>query len=178
MTMTEHHDVTIEDIVPLYQTAAEPTGRVSWRSRVGVTTYNLDRRQVLKAGLTMGTAIGLTTLGFFPKAAEASHNCRASLQTTIAGPCPVGVGNCSPACGPSPVYLDTCGSNGYHKYSGSYRNRPNECNSTGSDGWNWFGAGCCSSSCGRTYRCHDGCKLISGAWKHSICRVVIASCIC
>jgi hypothetical protein len=177
MTMTGHADITIDDIAPLYEPLAEPARRVSWRSRVGVTTYNLDRRQVLKAGLTMGTTFGLMTLGLFPKAAEAGHNCVRRAERTIGGPCPVNVGNCSPACGPSTVYLDAC-SGGWHQYTGNYRNRPNECNNTGSDGWNWFGSGCCSPTCGRTYRCHDGCKLVSGAWKHSICRVVIASCIC
>jgi hypothetical protein len=178
MTMTENDLFTINNIAPLYEPTAEHEGRVSWRSRVGVTTYTLDRRQLLRAGLTMGTAFGLMSLGVFPKAKEAAAACVSQLQTTIGGPCPVNVGNCSPACGPSTVYSDVCGSNGYHKYTGNYRNRPNGCNSTGSDGWNWFGAGCCNPSCGRTYRCHDGCKLISGAWKNSICRVVIASCIC
>jgi hypothetical protein len=178
MTMTEEGLFTVDDIAPLYEPVAEPAVKVSWKSRVGVASYTLNRRQLLRAGVTMGTAVGLMSLGVFPKAKEAAAACVSHLERTIGGPCPTNVGNCSPACGPSTVYPDVCGSNGYHRYTGNYRNRPNQCNSTGSDGWNWFGAGCCSPGCSRTWRCHDGCKLVSGAWKNSICRVVIASCSC
>ncbi|HKF00138.1 MAG TPA: hypothetical protein VKG45_14555 [Actinomycetes bacterium] len=167
----------LESVAPLYR-ARPGTARASWRSRVGVSAYRPDRRQLLRAAATMGTVAGLGALGLFPKAKEAAAACISRLENQIGGGCPVQVGNCSPACGPSTVYADVCGSNGYHKYTGDYRNRPDQCNTGENDGWIWFGAGCCSAQCGRRYRCHDGCKRVNGAWRNSICRVTLSGCLC
>ncbi|HEX8629492.1 MAG TPA: hypothetical protein VF755_15105, partial [Catenuloplanes sp.] len=55
--------------------------------------------------------------------------------------------------------------------SGSYRMRPNQCNTAPYDGWTWYAGPCgCPTGFGRNYRCHDGCKLVNGSWVRSICR--------
>jgi hypothetical protein len=150
------------------------SARVRPAARVGVTGYRLARRGALKATVALGTGAGMAALGLFPKAKEASAACVGFLEADIFGGCPTEVGDCSPACGPSTVYADTCGSNGLHMYTGNYRNRPDQCHpGTESDGWHWTApTGSCGCQPGfqRNYRCHDGCKLISGAWRNSICR--------
>jgi hypothetical protein len=58
------------------------------------------------------------------------------------------------------VYSDVCRADTWHKYGGNYRNRPNQCYSpTGKDGWYW--TLCCGGQSDQ-WKCHDGCKLISG----------------
>lgn len=133
-----------------------------------------SRREVLQTMVRAGVGLGLTAVGLIRLSipASAAHNCVSSPYQDILGGCGGHDYSYSSHCGPSGVYSDTCNSlSGYHKWSGSYRNRPGDCYS-GTDGWLWQakpGPGCSSSQC-RSVRCHDGCKNISGSWVHSICR--------
>lgn len=172
--------LVIEDLVSLYEAPTPRAERVRSSSRASIAGYQLGRRQALKAAATVGTSVGLMSLGVFPKAKEAAAACVGFLENKISGPCPVNVGNCSPACGPSMPYADACGSNNYHKYTGDYRNRPDQCNDVAeADGWIWSGINCCGGpGCARRYRCHDGCKRISGQWRNSICRYALPGCLC
>ncbi len=178
MTITFDRAIRIEDIASLHE---PPSGQLEpgdATRRLVIGNYTLGRRDVLRVIVAMGTAAGFSVLGFFPKAANASHNCKGWLENYISGGCYIGYSDCM-GCGPSLPYGPAC-SGGYHKYTGDYRNRPDECNLIAeADGWRWTSFGCgCSSECARNYRCHDGCSKIEGAWKHTICRVISPGCLC
>jgi hypothetical protein len=139
----------------------------------------LTRRSLVQRGAALGTVLGLSTLGVLPPAKRAEAACTTTSEKTIYSSCPTtseGFG-CDPACGPSMVYGDTCNSNGWHKTSGNFRMRPNECRTGGYDGWFWRRQCGCPSTCTRSFRCHDGCRLTNGVWKNSVCRLTSA-CIC
>lgn len=149
--------------------------------RVGRETFraSLTRRTLLHRTAAIGAGVGLSVLGVLPPARKASAACTTTLETKIFGDCPQSVsGTCSPACGPSTVYSDVCDASGWHKTSGNYRMRPNQCETGGYDGWFWRAGPCgCPTGCKVNFRCHDGCKLISGTWHNSVCRHR-SSCIC
>jgi hypothetical protein len=159
--------LTYDTIASLTEPAPTATHRGLFRVRLP-----LRRRGILKG--TVAGAIGATMVLFerAPLVREAQAACTGTLETTIRGGCPSEIsGTCSPACGPSPVYSDVCDGSGWHKTSGSYRMRPNQCPGSPYDGWSWFASPCgCPSGFGRNYRCHDGCKLVGGSWVNSICR--------
>jgi hypothetical protein len=180
MTTGLDHTITIDDLVPLYEPPSSDLPRREAPGRLVLNDYTPTRRGVLRIILGTGTAAGLTMLGVFPGAKRAAAACVGSLNSTISGPCPVNVGDCSPACGPSAVNQSACNSDGWHMWTGNYRNRPNSCNNVaGADGWNWYGIGCsCPSGCARAYRCHDGCSLLGGTWTNTICRRAATGCVC
>ncbi|GAA2639058.1 hypothetical protein SMC26_40775 [Actinomadura fulvescens] len=142
------------------------------------------RRGVLRSAVAIGTGLGISTLGLFPFAREASA-ARDGYQILNRCPSYAGKHNCSPGCGPSPSCYDccrftgrtTCTRPGWFKVQrNKYKLRKNDCvRGKGWDGWNWRydkRCGCCRSNV--TYRCHDGYKRIRGSWKPRICRTVIA----
>jgi hypothetical protein len=178
--MNDPRVLTLDSIAPF---ADPPDSREmpSNRLRLPLKGYSIGRRGFLRTVLGAGTVAGFATLGIFPNAKQASAACISALENFISGPCPQDVGNCSPACGPSLVLAAACGSNQFHRYTGSYRNRPDSCNGVAeADGWMWYGpAGGCSCPPGgiRGYRCHDGCTNMSGTWTNTICRQTASGCI-
>lgn len=160
--------LTYETIVPL----AEPGPFEATRPKMPRRPIRFGRRGVLKGAFAGGVGIAMTMFEQAPIVQKAAAACTTTLETTIRADCPEDIaGTCSPACGPSTVYLDVCDANGWHKTSGNYRMRPNQCTSSPYDGWMWYASPCgCPVGFGRHYRCHDGCKLISGSWVNSICR--------
>ena len=143
------------------------------RSRRLIPGDGFGRRTFLR-GLGAGAVgVGLATVGQLPVARKAEAACVSSLNTNIKNNCPSSYDYGCTSCGPSTVYGDVCGTNSYHKYTGAYRNRPDQCDPGNYDGWRWLtdpGTCGCASEGVRNYRCHDGCKKISGNWVNSICR--------
>lgn len=138
-----------------------------------------DRRTFVRGVVTVGAGLGLGVIGQLPVAREAKAACVEALRKDIRSGCPSGYDEGCDACGPSRVYSDVCRSDGYHKYSGDYRNRPNDCAADFYDGWTWNQGGCgCGTGCVRTYRCHDGCKRVNGSFVNSICSEPIGLCAC
>ncbi|WP_433349816.1 peptidoglycan-binding domain-containing protein [Micromonospora sp. CA-111912] len=140
----------------------EPGGR----KRAG---WELSRRTLLRAG----TAVGMAALSVFPAARRAY----ADGYTIYAG-CPTYASNhnCSPGCGPSTIFADSCNTSGtnigFHKNDGvTWILRPNQCYSGTYDGWLWLYQGACGAcACSVERRCHDGYKKTSSGWVKSICR--------
>jgi hypothetical protein len=128
---------------------------------------------VLAAALAGGTALGFAALGMFPAVRRALAD-----GYTIYDRCPSYAAdhNCSPGCGPSTIYPDSCvvsGTNlGFHKADGvTWTLRPNQCFSGGYDGWLWLhNAACGACTCYVERRCHDGYRRTSSGWVKSICR--------
>jgi hypothetical protein len=173
-------EISIDDIVPLTE-APQGERRRQQPMRLVATGYAIRRRGLLRAVMGAGTVAGISALGLLPGAREASAACISALENYISGPCPVNVGDCSPACGPSMVYLPACDGNQWHKWTGSYRNRPDSCNGVAeADGWRWYGpsGGCgCPAGAIRAYRCHDGCTNFGGTWTNTICRQTASGCL-
>ncbi|MGP4110797.1 peptidoglycan-binding domain-containing protein [Streptomyces sp. 4N509B] len=128
------------------------------------------RRRVLQAA----TAVGFAALGVFSAAREAY----ADGYDIWTGTCPTYASghDCSPGCGPSTVYAESCetsGANlGFHKNDGvTWTLRPNQCYSGTYDGWLWrYSEPCGACGCGTERRCHDGYRSTSSGWVRSICR--------
>ena len=133
------------------------------------TSWAVSRRTLLQAG----TAVGMSALSVFPAARRAAAD-----GYTIYSTCPAYAAdhNCSPGCGPSPVFGDACNTTGtrtgWHKNDGTnWKLRPNQCYAGTYDGWTWKYSGACGScACGVTRRCHDGYKKTSSGWVKSVCR--------
>jgi hypothetical protein len=147
--------------------------------RHGLVPLVGTRRQFLKGAATAGVGVALGFFGSVPLPRVASGiTCLGSLQDDMDGACSSvndGFG-CDPACGSSMVYPNACNAATWHKHTGDWRNRPNDCSSTDPTADGWFWNKCCTSQCaGRLsrFKCHDGCKLVSGAWKTSVCRTFI-----
>ncbi|MER5704907.1 peptidoglycan-binding protein [Micromonospora sp. NPDC002296] len=141
---------------------AHPGGR----RRAG---WELSRRTLLRAG----TAVGMAALSVFPAARRAY----ADGYTIYAG-CPTYASdhNCSPGCGPSTIFADSCNTSGtntgFHKNDGvTWILRPNQCYGGTYDGWLWAYNGACGAcTCSVERRCHDGYKKTNSGWVKSICR--------
>jgi hypothetical protein len=141
------------------------TGAVRWSGP--------SRRSVLQAGAALGTATGMALLGVFPAARRAYAD-----GYDIYGRCPSYASDhdCSPGCGPSPVFADACltsgASTGFHKSDGTtWTLRPNQCYAGSYDGWLWRHQGACGScACHVERRCHDGYRRTSAGWVRSVCR--------
>ncbi len=167
--------ITLDAVPPLRGT--DPgTGTASRRrpptrrTTTGRTmSWALSRRTLLQAG----TAVGMAALSIFPAARRAYAD-----GYTIYGGCPAYAAdhNCSPGCGPSPIFGDACNTSGtytgFHKNNGTtWKLRPNQCYAGTYDGWLWRYAGSCGAcACGVERRCHDGYKKTSSGWVRSICR--------
>lgn len=133
-------------------------------------SWATTRRRVLQAG----TALGFAALGVFPSARKAY----ADGYDIYDGPCPsyASSHDCSPGCGPSTVYADSCETSGEH--AGFHKNdgvmwtlRPNGCFGGTYDGWLWrYEAACGACGCYIERRCHDGYRRTSSGWVRSICR--------
>jgi hypothetical protein len=170
----------MEDIVSFDETPHQPR-KADRRQPRREQRSGLTRLSFFQRTAALGTGVGLSVVGLLPPARNAlAHtphgNCTTTLQTLMWGSCPEasdGFG-CDPACGPSKVRSNACDANGWHKTSGEWRMRPNECKSGGYDGWFWRRRCGCPTGCQRTFRCHDGCKDTAGGWAHSVCRVTSA----
>jgi len=166
--------LTFDELPSWYAT----DGVAATRRSVSVWQPSLDRRSVLRGMLGAGAGLGLAMIGQLPLAKRADAACVSAAHRDIKSSCHASYNYGCTACGPSQVLSDTCDTNGWHKYTGDYRNRPDQCTSS-YDGWLWNELGCgCPSNCARSFRCHDGCKLISGNWTSTICRYAFGSCIC
>jgi hypothetical protein len=168
--------VTTIDAVPPLRGADPGTGTASRRrppasrttSRL-TTSWALSRRTLLQAG----TVLGMGALSIFPAARRAYAD-----GYTIYGACPSYAADqdCSPGCGPSPIYGGACRTSGtytgYHKNDGvTWKLRPNQCYAGTYDGWKWRYSGACGAcACGVERRCHDGYRKTSSGWVKSICR--------
>jgi hypothetical protein len=166
--------MTTLDAVPALRGTDPGTGAAIRRPpvRTGSRTraaWTLSRRAVLRAG----TAVGMAALSVFPAARRAY----ADGYTIYAG-CPSYASDqdCSPGCGPSPIFADSCNTSGtylgYHKNDGvTWILRPNECYAGTYDGWLWRYQGACGAcACSVERRCHDGYRRTSSGWVRSICR--------
>ena len=174
--------LVLDEIVRLDKAPAPKPPPVRREASAAPFRGTSTRLGFLSKSAAVGAGVGLSVLGVFPPARKA-FACEASGVSTrdLYGDCPAassGFG-CSPACGPSTVYGDTCDANNWHLTAGSYRNRANECNSsTGADAWMWYRNCNCPGGTGlRPFRCHDGCKNINGSWVKSICRWTEPGCI-
>ena len=149
----------------------DPAGR---SRRTGMVRWpGPSRRGVLQAGAALGTAAGMALLGVFPAARRAYAD-----GYDIYGRCPSYASDhdCSPGCGPSPVFADACSTAGagagFHRSDGTtWTLRPNQCYSGSYDGWLWRYQGACGScTCHVERRCHDGYRRTGAGWVRSICR--------
>ena len=134
------------------------------------TRYAMPRRRLFQTA----TVAGFTVMGVFPAARAAF----ADGYDIYDGPCPdyASEHDCSPGCGPSPIFGGACEVDGEHL--GFHRNdgvnwtlRPNQCYSGSYDGWVWKYADACGAcSCSVERRCHDGYRNTGSGWVRSICR--------
>jgi len=174
---TPEPTLRLENIAPVVvddrRSVAERRGRGMLKRRTSSTIEIVPRRTFLRGVGAVAMGAGLAALTVFPKGRFAQAACTTTLQTKMYSSCPSGSSNygCSPACGPSIVYSDAC-SGTWHKTTGNFRMRPNACRSGGYDGWWWAKSYCQQCAGPTTFKCHDGCKKIGGAWKNSICRYV------
>ncbi len=135
----------------------------------------VDRRAFLRHLVGVGMLVGLNVLGFLPPARRALAD---HADDDMASSCS-GLGSwvdnddCN-GCNRSPC-SDCCDS-GWHKHTGIYQLRPDECDPGNYDGWYWTYAPCCWNGCqNQKWRCHDGYK--NG--QPTICRTrTQASCNC
>lgn len=167
----------------------ESVDREGTRRQAVSRTSPRTRRDFIRQSAAVLTGAGLALVAYIPTArpARAEHGGQHKEDFTGTdwyGSCPTAIsGTCSPACGPSTVYSDVCDGI-YHKSTGNYRARPNECKSGTYDGWYWatiHQCGICNCGYCANFRCHDGCKWINSAWKNSICRTsycVSGACTC
>lgn len=134
-----------------------------------VARWAFSRRNLLRTG----TALGMAALSVFPAARRAYAD-----GYDIYGACPSYASDhdCSPGCGPSTIFADSCAvsgtQTGFHKNDGStWLLRPNQCYSGTYDGWLWRHQGACGAcACSIERRCHDGYRRTSSGWVKSICR--------
>ena len=165
--------MNVEDIPPLRGRRPDGARTVKRRLPPGSAWHALPRRSVLAAALAGGTAAGFAALGVFPAARRALAD-----GYSIYDRCPSYATdhNCSPGCGPSTIYPDSCevsGANlGFHRDDGStWTLRPNQCFSGSYDGWLWMHTGACGAcACHVERRCHDGYRRTSAGFVKSICR--------
>jgi len=156
------------DLVP---ELGDPAGRS--RRAATLRWSGPTRRSVLQAGAALGTAAGMALLGVFPAARRAYAD-----GYDIYDRCPSYASDhdCSPGCGPSPIFADACVTSGagagFHKSDGvTWTLRPNQCYASAYDGWIWRYQGACGScACYVERRCHDGYRRTSAGWVRSICR--------
>ncbi len=167
--------MTSFETVPMLRAPDPATGRAVRRTtREGaglrsLSTWVPSRRALLQAG----TALGMAALSVFPAARRA-----AAEGYTIYGSCPSYANdhNCSPGCGPSTIFADSCSTSGtytgYHKNDGvTWILRPNQCYAGSYDGWLWQYQGACGAcACSVQRRCHDGYRKVGSSWVKSICR--------
>ncbi|OLF05194.1 peptidoglycan-binding protein [Actinophytocola xinjiangensis] len=127
-----------------------------------------------RAVLRVGGVAGLTALGgLFPSVRRAVAD-----GYDIYPTCPSYAADhdCSPGCGPSTIFADSCvtsGANtGFHKNDQvTWKLRPNACLSGSYDGWLWrYDQACGACSCHIERRCHDGYRRTGSGWVNSICR--------
>lgn len=163
------------DMVPTLRgpnpgTGPAPRRRPSRRTGTpGGGGWALSRRTLFGAG----TALGMAALSIFPAARQAWAD-----GYTIYDSCPSYADdhNCSPGCGPSTIFADSCNTSGtytgYHKTDGvTWTLRPNQCYAGTYDGWLWRYQGACGAcACGVERRCHDGYRKTGSGWVKSICR--------
>lgn len=156
-------------IPPLRGTMPAGATPVRRRAPKRSVRWSPSRRSVLQAS----TALGLAALGMFPAARRAIAD-----GYSIYPRCPSYAidQDCSPGCGPSTIFADSCetsGSNtGFHKNDGvNWTLRPNQCYASTYDGWLWRHEGACGAcACYVERRCHDGYKRTGSGWVRSICR--------
>ncbi|MEN3360874.1 MAG: hypothetical protein V7637_4856 [Mycobacteriales bacterium] len=159
---------------PAAPDAAPQAGPPSTRADLRPITWSpMPRRTVLRAGAAIGTAIGMAAIGVFPAARRARAD-----GFDIYPTCPSYATdhNCSPGCGPSTIFGDSCNTSGanlgFHKDDGvMWMLRPNQCFSNMYDGWVWrYQNACGTCACFVERRCHDGYRMTSAGWVRSICR--------
>ncbi|SCK52878.1 Peptidoglycan-binding (PGRP) domain of peptidoglycan hydrolases-containing protein [Streptomyces sp. WMMB 714] len=132
--------------------------------------FAMPRRRFVQAV----TAVGFAALGVFSVTREAY----ADGYDIWTGDCPSYASDhdCSPGCGPSTVFAESCEESGehagFHKNDGvTWTLRPNQCYSGTYDGWLWRFTGACGAcGCGTERRCHDGYRSTESGWVKSICR--------
>jgi hypothetical protein len=169
--------LTITDIAPLKPPAESDTATLPAQLKHRAMLQPVSRRGFLARMSAVGTAIGLFSLGIFPPARHAFADGYDIWTNPDTGPCGstgyAGNHNCSPGCGGSTVCGGTSGGacctadTVYHRNSGNYTLRPNQCwpVPTGTyDGWVWR----CSASL--KYRCHDGYNCYFHGCGKDICR--------
>ena len=160
--------MTTIDAIPMLW-GADPAIGTAVRRKLPISDWTPTRRTLLQAG----TALGLAALSIFPAARRAYAD-----GYTIYGSCPSYATdhNCSPGCGPSTIFADSCltsGTNlGFHKNDGvTWTLRPNQCYVSTYDGWLWKYQGACGAcACSVERRCHDGYRKVGSSWVKSICR--------
>jgi hypothetical protein len=164
-------DIDLDAIVPIggrrpHSSQPSALRGSPWRPAV-------SRRGLLRSAFVGATALGMTALGVFPPAREALADGYDIAQYGCNG---IGYSNCKDCCC-STVCRDCCNSKGWHKRTGIYRLRPNQCYAGGGnrsmDGWFWRACNCKKSngSTGkRTNRCHDGYRIGDAGALRTICR--------
>jgi hypothetical protein len=146
--------------------------------RKGLAPLVASRRQFIKGAAMAGMGAALSLVGSLPLPRVASaYSCVGALHTDMDGGCSRFSDNygCDPACGSSMVYANACDGT-WHKYTGGWRNRPNDCSYDMASADGWFWTKCCAGMCGGRvvkFKCHDGCKLIDSVWKRSVCRTYV-----
>ena len=159
---------------------------------IGSLSFGSSRRQFMRRTFWGAVAFSLASLEWLPPArlAYAGHEGTGTYGYRIKGlPCPAASSgtavapSCGQGCGPSRI----CGEEtsgfcceppsahkvDYHKDSGNFRLRPEECTAN-DDGWRWKvdnACGCCGG--GLKYRCHDGWwDNPDQGWVRRVCRAV------
>ena len=175
--------LTLSEIARIDDSSADVPGAKPARA-TEVLGSRVTRGTFVRRATVAGVGLGLSTLSLFPAPRKALAACAASgySEFTILGDCPSGSTGygCSPACGPSTVYGDACNASNWHKSTGDFRTRPNDCvgGAPPYDGWWWYRNCNCPGGTGlRPFRCHDGCKLVGGTWVSSVCRYTAPGCV-
>jgi hypothetical protein len=160
--------LTLADIPNLAD--PRPAGAAPIKRRASALSGpNWSRRVFVRTTGATLAGLGLAALGLLPPARQAVAGTRDINPNCL----PINASNdCFPGCGPSTLCFDCCGSDGWHRSTGNYRLRSDNCpKGTGYDGWLWrFNANCNCCRSFIVFRCHDGYKWTGSGWVTTICR--------
>lgn len=167
--------LTIDELAPLTGKPPSDIAKVGKRAAAFPSTL-FPRRRIFKAALAVGGAAALNVLGVLPPARRARAD-----GYDIRGDCGYDYsGTCGSPCGPSDGSHDYCTYDGWHLNDGwdyiynnngnGYVLRPNECTSSGADGWRWRTEDSCWPCSGSSvFQCHDGWKYSNWSSSKTIC---------
>lgn len=170
-TAHDGRSIDLDTIAPI--SGHRPPGAADSAVHMSQRRSRPSRRGVLRSALVGVTALGMSALGVFPPAREALADGYDIHKSGCNG---IQYRNCKDCCC-STVCAHCCNAKGWHRRTGDYLLRPNQCYSGGGnrskDGWFWRACGCTKpdgSKGTRVSRCHDGYLITEAGAVRTICR--------